>query len=260
VVTVIVTAVRRGRARRRAGPPVTGPWPPVTGAPGAPAPVQLGFAGPARQARGTVLFRAILAIPALTCVHLVRYVAGVILVTGWFGALFTGRLPGYAVIRAAPPAAAAPASASPAPLASPAPAPSSAPSGQPLSAVSWLTGLSSLSARMNRAMGAGNQVLTSASLRTTARKLGRCRAGLSALGPPAAQLRHVDRLAVRACQGFEQGARYLAAAARFVGSDGSVTDQPRVSNLLDRGDAGVNRGSRLIATAVADGAFIAPPG
>jgi hypothetical protein len=68
----------------------------------------------------------------------------------------------------------------------------------------------------------------------------------------------VRRLAVRACQGFEQGARYYAAAARFMGPDGSATDQGKVNKLLDRGDAGVNRGSRLISTAVADGSSTGP--
>jgi hypothetical protein len=114
---------------------------------------------------------------------------------------------------------------------------------------------------MTDAMGGGNQVvLTSKSLRSTARQLGRCSAGLSALGPPTAQLRHVDRLAVRACQGFEQGARYFAAAAGFMGPDGAATDQRKLNKLLDRGDAGVNRGSKLISTAVADGSVIGPPG
>ena len=519
VVSAIVTAVRRRQARRRAGQPAdvtgAGPWSPATGAPGGSAPALVGFAGPARQNRATVLFRAILAIPALFCLYFVRYVAVVILVTGWFGALFTGRLPGYAVsflsgfqrwevrtyaylllltdayppfglldtdypvsieispgrlnraavlfrlvlvfpawvvatilwyglgpilmiptwlivlIRgrmpqplyeaiaaslrywarmkaywylltdvypdglfgdpaepalggagpvfgaagpaaswappatwaspatgpaatwampdasglepphpgpapadhpvplpadavaadavagaAAPAAAAAsgrlvlsrqgkrllgltlgigvatpaallalffvplanvpaagpapgsaaavaagpPASAAPAPSASPAPAPSGAPAALPRSTARWLNGLSSLSADMTSAMGAGDQVLTSVSLTSTARQLGRCSAELSALGPPGAQLRHVHRLAVRACQGFEQGGRYFAAAAKFMGPDGTATDQRKVNELLDRGDAGVNKGSNLISLAVADGSFIGSPG
>lgn len=43
-----------------------------------------------------MLLRAILAIPALVCLYFARWVAWVVLVTGWFGALFTGRLPDYA--------------------------------------------------------------------------------------------------------------------------------------------------------------------
>jgi len=117
---------------------------------------------------------------------------------------------------------------------------------------------------MTHAVVAGNagndQVLTSGSLRSTARQLGRCSAGLSALGPPTAQLRQVDRLAVRACQGFEQGARYLATAARFMGPDGAATDQQKVNGLLHRGAAGVNRGSNLMSLAVADGSVIGSPG
>jgi len=112
---------------------------------------------------------------------------------------------------------------------------------------------------MNRAMGPGSQVLTNVSLRTTARQLDRCSAELSALGPPTAQLRQVHRLAVRACQGFERGAGYFAATARFMGPDGSATDQRKVNKLLDRGNAGVNRGSNLISRAVADGSLIGSP-
>ena len=80
------------------------------------------------------------------------------------------------------------------------------------------------------------------------------------LGPPTAQLRRVDRLAVRACQGFEQGARYLATAARFMGPDGAATDQQKVNGLLHRGAAGVNMGSNLMSRAVADGSVIGSPG
>ncbi len=91
-------------------------------------------------------------------------------------------------------------------------------------------------------------------------RLGRCSAELAALGPPTAQLRQVHRLAVRACQGFEQGARYYAATARFMGPDGAPTDQDKVTKLLDRGDACVNRGSNLMSDAVVDGSFIGSPG
>jgi hypothetical protein len=117
---------------------------------------------------------------------------------------------------------------------------------------------------MTRAMVAGNggndEVLTSVSLRSTARQLGRCSAELSALGPPTAQLRQVDRLAVRACQGFEQGARYFAAAAGFMSPDGAATGQGNANELLARGGAGANRGSNLMSAAVADGSVIGPPG
>jgi len=528
VVAFAFTAVRRRQARRRQDQPLgvtgPGPWPPVSGAPERSAPVLVQFAGPVRQGRWTVLLRAILAIPALVCIYFVRYAAWVVLVTGWFGALFTGRLPDYAAsfltgfqrweVRAyaylllltdtyppfglldddypvsvtispgrlnqaavffrlvlifpawvvatilwyglgpilmipiwlivlirgrmpqplyeaiaaclrywarmkaywylltdvypadlfgdpaepalagagpafggagptfggagptfdgggpafggggpaatwapaapgstawAPPSvsgpeppqlgavpvshpallpadavtSAAPAavaaapgrltlsrqgkrlvglilgigaatpvaliallvvlaqgpSAGPAPgsvaaaaavpSATAAPAPTASPArstlpAPPLSTADWLKGLSSLGTDMTRALVAGNagndQVLTRASLRSTARQLGRCSAELSALGPPTAQLRHVDRLAVRACQGYQQGATYFAAAAGLVGPDGAATDQGQVSELLHRGDAGANRGSNLMAAAMAAGSFIGQPG
>jgi hypothetical protein len=505
VVAFVFTAARRRQARRRRGQPPEviepGQWPLAGGAPEPSAPILVAFAGPAPQGRWTVLLRAILAIPALVCLYFARWVAWVVLVTGWFGAVFTGRLPDYAAsyltgfqrweVRAyaylllltdmyppfglldddypvsvtvrpgrlnpaavffrlvlvfpawvvativwyglgpivmiptwlivlirgrmprplyeaiaaclrywarmkgywylltdvypdglfgdpaepapggagaalgaarpaatwdpatagpvawAPPSVSGPeppqvapvpmdhpvplaagpvwpapapavaaargrltlsrpgkrlvglilgigaatpvavfallfvplaqapsagsgpavpaaATAPPARAASPAPARSSALPAPPLSTADWLKGLSSLGTDMTRALVAGNggndQVLTSVSLRSTARRLDRCSAELSALGPPTAQLRHVDRLAVRACQGFEQGARYFAAAAGFMTPDGAATNQGQVNELLDRGDAGANRGSNLMSAAVADGSFIGPQG
>ena len=94
------TAFRRSRARRGPRQPTGAmgsmPGPSPGDAPGASVPVLVEFAGPARQHRGTVLVRAILAIPLFICYHFVRYAAWLVLVTGWFGALFTGRLPAYA--------------------------------------------------------------------------------------------------------------------------------------------------------------------
>jgi len=111
------------------------------------------------------------------------------------------------------------------------------------------------------AANAGNdQVLTSVSLRSMARQLGSCSAGLSALGPPTTKLRQVDRLAVRACQGFGQGASYFAAAARFTNPDGTAANQDEVNMLVAQGDASVSRGSNLMSAAVADGSAIGPPG
>jgi len=97
VLVFVLTAARRRRARRGLGQPpgeteaVPGPSP--GGAPAVSGPVLVAFAGPRRQNRATVLFRAILAIPVLICLYFARYVAWLVLVTGWFGALFTGRLP-----------------------------------------------------------------------------------------------------------------------------------------------------------------------
>jgi hypothetical protein len=87
-VLIGLTASRRRQARAPA--PDAG-WP--GGDPGRPAPVEGGFAGPARQRRATVGVRIILAIPQLICVAIVRYAVSIVLVIGWFCALFTGRLP-----------------------------------------------------------------------------------------------------------------------------------------------------------------------
>src|SRR6266542_1304709 len=61
-----------------------------------PAPVLVAFAGRAPQSRLTVAFRIILAIPQLIVLWLLGVAAGVVVIIGWFGALFTGRLPVFA--------------------------------------------------------------------------------------------------------------------------------------------------------------------
>jgi Domain of unknown function (DUF4389) len=61
-----------------------------------PAPVLAWFAGPAPQSRLTVLFRIFMVIPHAILLWLMAIAAGVITFIGWFGALFTGRLPVFA--------------------------------------------------------------------------------------------------------------------------------------------------------------------
>ena len=61
-----------------------------------PAPVLVAFAGPAPQSRLTVAFRIFMAIPQLIVLWLLGIAAIVITIIGWFGALFTGRLPVFA--------------------------------------------------------------------------------------------------------------------------------------------------------------------
>jgi hypothetical protein len=61
-----------------------------------PAPVLASFAGPAPQSRATVLFRIFMVIPHAILLWLMAIAAGVITFIGWFGALFTGRLPVFA--------------------------------------------------------------------------------------------------------------------------------------------------------------------
>lgn len=83
-----------------AGPPVSPlptahPLPYHEGAGGA-VPIDVGFAGPAEQRRVTVLFRLILIIPQFLFLILVGIAAESVLFLGWFGALFTGRLPEFA--------------------------------------------------------------------------------------------------------------------------------------------------------------------
>jgi hypothetical protein len=58
--------------------------------------VQLTVAGPARQQRWTVLIRLILLIPHAVVLYILGVVAAVVAFIGWWGALFTGRLPEFA--------------------------------------------------------------------------------------------------------------------------------------------------------------------
>src|SRR6266571_5005664 len=64
--------------------------------PGGATPIEVGFAGPAPQRRVTVLFRIFLAIPQVIVLYILAIAAEVVAIIGWFGALFTGRLPQFA--------------------------------------------------------------------------------------------------------------------------------------------------------------------
>src|SRR5580704_14285951 len=60
------------------------------------APVLVAFAGPAPQSRMTVLIRALMVIPHIVVLWALAIAAYVVVIIGWFGALFTGRLPNFA--------------------------------------------------------------------------------------------------------------------------------------------------------------------
>ncbi len=60
------------------------------------APVLVAFAGPAAQSRWTVLIRILMVIPHLIVLWALAIAAYVVVIIGWFGALFTGRLPAFA--------------------------------------------------------------------------------------------------------------------------------------------------------------------
>src|SRR5260370_19842072 len=60
------------------------------------APVLVAFAPSAPQSRLTVLVRVIMVIPQLFVLWLLGIAAMVVVIIGWFGALFTGRLPLFA--------------------------------------------------------------------------------------------------------------------------------------------------------------------
>src|SRR5215469_721913 len=60
------------------------------------APVLVAFAGPAPQSRLTVLFRLLMVIPHLIVLWALGIAAYIVVIIGWFGALFTGRLPAFA--------------------------------------------------------------------------------------------------------------------------------------------------------------------
>jgi hypothetical protein len=69
---------------------VADPYPGFTGEPGYPA--DLRIAPAAAQSRLTILFRVILAIPAVIVVNVLQNVAWIVACLGWFYALFTGRM------------------------------------------------------------------------------------------------------------------------------------------------------------------------
>ena len=60
------------------------------------APVLVAFAGPARQSRLTVLIRLLMIIPHAIVLWALGIAAYVVVIIGWFGALFTAQLPRFA--------------------------------------------------------------------------------------------------------------------------------------------------------------------
>jgi hypothetical protein len=73
------------------GGPAQGPAGPSTLTP-----AQVWFSGPLPQSRVTVAFRLLMAIPHFIVLWLMAIAAGVVVFIGWWGALFTGRLPVFA--------------------------------------------------------------------------------------------------------------------------------------------------------------------
>ena len=63
----------------------------------APPPILVAAADPAPQRRWTVLLRLILAVPHMIVLYALTIAAMAVAFVGWWGALFTGRLPGFAV-------------------------------------------------------------------------------------------------------------------------------------------------------------------
>jgi Domain of unknown function (DUF4389) len=73
--------------------PYPGPAPVLV----APPPVLVAVSDPAPQRRATVAFRILLAVPHAFLLYWLSLAGGVVLFIGWWGALFTGRLPRFAV-------------------------------------------------------------------------------------------------------------------------------------------------------------------
>src|SRR6185312_13176690 len=86
---------QQGRKRAMSAYYAAGATAPVTEQ-SMPAPVLVAFAGSAPQSRLTVAFRILMAIPQLIVLWLLGIAAIVVVIIGWFGALFTGRLPVFA--------------------------------------------------------------------------------------------------------------------------------------------------------------------
>jgi hypothetical protein len=162
---------------------------------------------------------------------------------------------------AGPGSSAVPPAASAATPGTSAPAPHSTAPAPPTRTERWVTGLRSLRNEMNHAMKFGTPTtVTAASLRSDARKFGRCPSELAALGPPPAQLRQVYREASNACRHFKRGAAcYAAAAKAFSYSPAANKPGAKFPRLLDCGDAAINNGASQIDLATSAASFIQSP-
>ncbi len=100
----------------------------------------------------------------------------------------------------------------------------------------------------------GPSNLTASSLRATVRQLRQCASELAALGPPAARLRPVYRLARQACGDYEHGASCYAAAATIFNAAPA-----KINKLFRCGDTAVNNGTDVVEGAIIKGAGLQPP-
>jgi len=121
--------------------------------------------------------------------------------------------------------------------------------------VAWLAGISSLQTTMENAMGPGSVVITPASLRVMARRLGHCTNDLAKLGPATKRLQPVYRIARQSCAQYERGAACAAAAAR-ISPRLAGKAAAKLNRLTDCSLADVNRGSARMADAVVKGSEI----
>jgi hypothetical protein len=78
-------------------PPPYQAYPGPLPVPAAPPPIMVAVADQVPQRRATVAFRLILLVPHLFLLYFVSLAASVVAFIGWWGALFTGRLPQFAV-------------------------------------------------------------------------------------------------------------------------------------------------------------------
>ncbi len=120
----------------------------------------------------------------------------------------------------------------------------------------WLTGLTSLQEHLSTAMPAAEVPVTPGSLRAAATALRRCSLELARLGPPTRSLQPAYQLARQACHTFQPGARCFATAARVLAASGG--NAAKLPALFACIQASTNRGTDLIASAVASGSSIQP--
>ncbi|HEY0936486.1 MAG TPA: DUF4389 domain-containing protein [Trebonia sp.] len=78
-------------------PPPYQPYPGPAPVLAAPPPILVAVADPVPQRRATVAFRILLAVPHLFILYFLSIAAGAVAFVGWWAALFTGRLPQFAV-------------------------------------------------------------------------------------------------------------------------------------------------------------------
>jgi uncharacterized RDD family membrane protein YckC len=124
----------------------------------------------------------------------------------------------------------------------------------------WLKKISALHNEIDDAIDDAidktDRELTSAALTEMAMAMRTCTREIASIGPPSARLQEIHARVKKACQEYDKGAECLSTAADINRPVLSAAKERRVSEALDCGFAGLNRGSERLTRAESQAEFL----